>query len=675
MASRVNVNITARDLTGPELARLRRSFGNLGNDMNRMIGSRTRQNFLQLRDSVNEASRTLRSMRGSIPDAEFRRLNHELRQSQATLQRGFRNVSEGQMNRLLRRLGEVDDRFQQLSQSGQIRIRIDNTALRRADARLDAWRREQERQNARIARSAARAVADADRRLAAGLRTRQRAVTVPVRPDVNRRRWTTGLLGALTQPVRMSGRILGGILSDGLGQGIIGGFRGAGPVAMAALSAIILGSISVLGAAIAGALVLAFGFGLIGLGAVFASKSDEIQRNWKSATKNMGEDMKRAAEPLVPVMHKAIHQLEGVIEQLAPKLKKFFSDSAPQITGFLGSLEEGFKKFGSRAWEPLSEAFNVFLLAFGPEFENFMAGFGDSMGALARTVTEHSGEIAIALRMVLGLITTMIDIINFFAVAWSEGLAMAHTSVGMFLLALSMMVEKGLEAFGLLLEGMAAFSEHIPGMGEGLKVASEEFNTWKEGVVGDLKDAATEALNWSDTMDAANKTRKLKVDIASWMAQLTTAKEKLKSVPKSKQSKIMGDISDLSRKIGMAYMHLAAINGTTATTYIKTVYTRAERGGHPTQRRATGGISAAATGGARSNLTMVGEQGPELVDLAPGSHVRSNPDTRRLLGSDSGGGSQFVFKSSGRRVDDLLLEILREAIHQRGGDPVVVLGG
>ena len=43
-----------------------------------------------------------------------------------------------------------------------------------------------------------------------------------------------------------------------------------------------------------------------------------------------------------------------------------------------------------------------------------------------------------------------------------------------------------------------------------------------------------------------------------------------------------------------------------------------------------------------------------------------------------GGGlsaAQFMFKSSGRRVDDLLLEILREAIHQRGGDPVAVLGG
>jgi hypothetical protein len=55
--------------------------------------------------------------------------------------------------------------------------------------------------------------------------------------------------------------------------------------------------------------------------------------------------------------------------------------------------------------------------------------------------------------------------------------------------------------------------------------------------------------------------------------------------------------------------------------------------------------------------------------------VKSNPDSRRMLAQDTGGGSTLVLKSSGRRVDDLLIEVLREAIHQRGGDPVTVLGG
>jgi hypothetical protein len=47
--------------------------------------------------------------------------------------------------------------------------------------------------------------------------------------------------------------------------------------------------------------------------------------------------------------------------------------------------------------------------------------------------------------------------------------------------------------------------------------------------------------------------------------------------------------------------------------------------------KAAGGIvGAAASGGIRSNLTWVGEQGPELLDLAPGSRVWSNPDSERM---------------------------------------------
>jgi hypothetical protein len=95
------------------------------------------------------------------------------------------------------------------------------------------------------------------------------------------------------------------------------------------------------------------------------------------------------------------------------------------------------------------------------------------------------------------------------------------------------------------------------------------------------------------------------------------------------------------------------------------------------QAQAHGGIIGAAGGGPRSRLTLVGEQGPELVDLAPGSRVRSNPDSRRIAdGMTGGGGGAAVveIRSSGSRVDDLLLEILRRSIRVQGGDVQLVLG-
>lgn len=86
-------------------------------------------------------------------------------------------------------------------------------------------------------------------------------------------------------------------------------------------------------------------------------------------------------------------------------------------------------------------------------------------------------------------------------------------------------------------------------------------------------------------------------------------------------------------------------------------------------------VGSAASGGVRSDLTMVGEHGRELVDLPPGSRVHSNPDTERMM---AGGGSGVVavhltIDTGGGRFDRLLLEALREAV-QRGGGVKATLG-
>ncbi|WP_225811341.1 phage tail protein [Streptomyces spinosus] len=63
---------------------------------------------------------------------------------------------------------------------------------------------------------------------------------------------------------------------------------------------------------------------------------------------------------------------------------------------------------------------------------------------------------------------------------------------------------------------------------------------------------------------------------------------------------------------------------------IEAAFGKSGKGG----KKAAGGIvGAAASGGLRSGLTLVGEQGPELAELPMGSRVWSNPDTRRKLGA------------------------------------------
>lgn len=83
-----------------------------------------------------------------------------------------------------------------------------------------------------------------------------------------------------------------------------------------------------------------------------------------------------------------------------------------------------------------------------------------------------------------------------------------------------------------------------------------------------------------------------------------------------------------------------------------------------------GHIGTAATGGVRGNMTLVGESGPELVNLAPGSHVKSNPDTRRILaGGGPGSGQPMVINLvvSGRVLASATFDDFRKEIRNRGG--------
>lgn len=89
-----------------------------------------------------------------------------------------------------------------------------------------------------------------------------------------------------------------------------------------------------------------------------------------------------------------------------------------------------------------------------------------------------------------------------------------------------------------------------------------------------------------------------------------------------------------------------------------------------------GVVGQAATGGGRSGLTMTGENGPELLQLPPGTRVRSNPDTRRLAGGGGSGTMVLEIRSGGSRMDDMLVEIIRNAVRLRaGGNVQTALGG
>ncbi|NUR03061.1 MAG: phage tail tape measure protein [Streptomyces sp.] len=191
----------------------------------------------------------------------------------------------------------------------------------------------------------------------------------------------------------------------------------------------------------------------------------------------------------------------------------------------------------------------------------------------------------------------------------------------------------------------------------------------------------TAARKLADQLLHVPKEVKVQGNIDDLEAKLRKAKSDLEHAPKSQRARLLGDIADLEAKIRKARAELNNIDGYTATTYINIVTTHNADGSvtaHEGGGYAHGGVIGAASGGPRSRLTLVGEHGPELVSLAPGSTVHSNPDTRRMLSGASGGAAGAVYQVNlnvdGRTLARVLLDPQRELIRQLGGDVQTVMG-
>lgn len=652
MANRVNVNITARDLTRGQLAGIRRNFNQLGNDLDRAVTARTRENFARLSQSANQARRDLHAMRGAIPDDEFYRLDDAIQRAQRRLQRGFSNVGDRAFRRIQDDLQRVRDGFNDLDQNGQIRVRVDLSALRRADAQLAAWRRTQS----------------------------ARRITPRVDPDVDSR-FGTRLTRVLTAPFRRTGSVLGGILSDGIGQGIVQGFQGGGAAGKAIFAVILAGIISWLAAALGGLLITTLGAAFVTVGGIAAFQSEQIQKKWKTVLGSLKKDFEEVGKPMIPVLDRALTKLQQMSNRVAPQFAKALDSATPATNKFIDKIFEGFQRLGKQAFKPIMDAWEVFAPIFGEVFSDFLNDVGKHLGTMADLVRDHSYEIETALRMLFGILSGLVKAVTWLMEAWIWAMgAMGDATGALMKYGINPLVKVALFAFGQMIEGADRLLGAL-GFGDKLDKAKADFKAWSEGVISDLDAGAEAAFGFDEAMERLNRTRKLRADISSWRQDLATAKRKLKDVIGTKaEAKVRANIRDLERKIAKAERLINSMNGRTATSYVYTVYQDRYTSLEQRQRRhglRTGGVvGSAATGGVRNHQTLVGEDGPEIVDLPAGSRVRSNPDTRRLMGGGGGGSQpvQLMIDAGPSETSRLLLKLLRNAIRVEGGNVELVLG-
>ncbi len=71
-------------------------------------------------------------------------------------------------------------------------------------------------------------------------------------------------------------------------------------------------------------------------------------------------------------------------------------------------------------------------------------------------------------------------------------------------------------------------------------------------------------------------------------------------------------------------------------------------------------------------MTMVGEHGPELVQLPPGSRVNSNADTERMMGGAGQAMGQLLVQLvlDGKVLVEQLVEPTRELVRNQGSGSV-----
>ncbi|MFE4649278.1 hypothetical protein [Streptomyces sp. NPDC056707] len=189
-------------------------------------------------------------------------------------------------------------------------------------------------------------------------------------------------------------------------------------------------------------------------------------------------------------------------------------------------------------------------------------------------------------------------------------------------------------AFGGVLHAAASSFGWIPGIGDKLRSADREFGKFKDSYMGGLAAAERKTREFADGALPKLSKGELKMNINSWNSQIETAKAKLKTVPPSQQAKLKGDIADLQAKVRQARAALAAVDGYTATTYIKTVRTVYSPPGHT----GPGGIPMHAKGtlSTAPGWAWVGEEGPELVKFPRGARVYDHNTSTRMASGVNG---------------------------------------
>lgn len=222
-----------------------------------------------------------------------------------------------------------------------------------------------------------------------------------------------GLLDKMLVDVKAEGAKAG----KGITDGILNGVEDAGPLMegiispegaliAAGLAAPIMG---ILGAAVADAITVGVGFGMLGAGAVIEHNNPILVASFGRLKSDIGAEMKGAADPLVKPFDEAIHTIDGFMKSEASDFKGIFTALAPAVAPLVADLD-GLVHEILPAMVGIAQNFTDVLAS--PEAQGEVANLEHDFGALFENIAGNKEMVADFFTFLMTVLTGVTDLLR-----------------------------------------------------------------------------------------------------------------------------------------------------------------------------------------------------------------------------------------------------------------------
>lgn len=363
-----------------------------------------------------------------------------------------------------------------------------------------------------------------------------------------------------------------------------------------------------------------------------AENSAEMRQAWQDLERESVPVLSKLTQNLGDVMHAAM-DIGAVFKNPTDmdswsKSLKGLGDTLNPVQPIMNLLGKDTKKSGDEAGKAAPKV---------EDLAKAQKGTAQSAEALAKQLDETTDEIKQQGEAALGAIDANIQ--------WEQSLDDAKTALKENGKTLDLNTQKGrdnMSALNDLAEAAWAGAEAVKANG-----GSED--DYRRKLVASRAALERTARQFGMTKEEAKKYA------ASVLA-----------IPAAKNTKINLDAAHAKGELAYLRGQIRAMDGSV-------IHVRAQAVLNDSAVRgiATGGVAGsqpgrAASGGIRSNMTWVGEHGPELLSLPPGSRVYSNPDSQRMAAQSGGGGGAHVILEF-RSDDAAELARIRRLVRATGG--------